>query len=88
MYIYRYILSTHVSFHVDGTVTLKLSHIVFSEFVICFSGVTCRFVNLHRLIGSLLNPGFSPSPPVINIGSVCCRAQLANFALHITRDSP
>ena len=50
--VYIYILSTHVSFHVDGTVTLKLSHIVFSEFIICFSGVTCRFVNLHRPIGS------------------------------------
>lgn len=47
-----FILSTHVSVHVDGTVTLKLSHIVFSEFVICFSGVTCRFFNLHRPIGS------------------------------------
>ena len=49
---YIYILSTHVSFHVDGTVTFKHSHIVFSEFLICFSGVTCRFVNLHRPIGS------------------------------------
>lgn len=52
LYIYIYILSTHVSFHVDGTVTFKHSHIVFSEFLICFSGVTCRFVNLHRPIGS------------------------------------